>query len=170
MKVLLVIDMQNDFIDGALGTKEATEIVENVKEKIKNFDGKKFFTKDTHFEDYLSTREGRILPVEHCIKGTKGWEIGEGIYDGISEVVEKNTFGSFDLVDKLRKLDEEEKIESIELIGICTDICVLTNAILVKTAFPEIDIIVDTKCCAGVTPDTHNNAIEAMKMCQILIA
>lgn len=169
MKVLLVIDMQNDFVYGALGTKEATLIVENVIEKIENFKGKIFFTKDTHFKDYLNTREGRFLPVEHCIKETEGWEIVDGVYDGISEIVEKNTFGSFDLVEKLRKLDEVEKIESIELIGICTDICVLSNAILVKTAFPEIDIVVDTKCCAGVTPNTHNNSIEAMRMCQILI-
>lgn len=169
MKVLLVIDMQNDFVYGALGTKEATLIVENVIEKIENFKGKIFFTKDTHFKDYLNTREGRFLPVEHCIKETEGWEIVDGVYDGVSEIVEKNTFGSFDLVEKLRKLDEVEKIESIELIGICTDICVLSNAILVKTAFPEIDIVVDTKCCAGVTPNTHNNSIESMRMCQILI-
>lgn len=169
MKVLLVIDVQNDFVDGSLGTKEAKGIVSNVIEKVKNFNGKIFYTKDTHFDNYLETREGRMLPVVHCIKGTNGWEFKDGVYDGESTVIEKNTFGSFDLVEKLRELDKKEKIESIELIGICTDICVLTNAILVKTSFPEIDIIVDSSCCAGVTVNSHNYALETMKMCQILI-
>lgn len=169
MKILLVIDMQNDFIDGSLGTKEAVSIVEKVKDKVRNFEGKIFYTQDTHFEDYLNTREGRLLPIIHCIKGSQGWKIRDGVYDGNSKIIEKKTFGSLDLIEELKRVDLEEKIDSIELIGICTDICVLSNAILVKNAFPEVDIIVDSTCCAGVTPERHNNSLGAMKMCQIII-
>lgn len=169
MKILLVVDMQNDFIDGTLGTEEATLIVEKVKKKIEDFEGQIIYTQDTHYKDYLNTREGRFLPVEHCIKDTEGWNIKEGVYDGRSKIIEKNTFGSLDLIDELKKIDEEEKIESIELIGICTDICVISNAILVKTAFPEKDIYVDSKCCAGVTVDSHEKALDTMRMCQIIV-
>lgn len=167
MKILLVIDMQNDFIDGSLGTKEAVDILKSVKKKIETFDGKVFYTQDTHFEDYLETQEGKKLPVIHCIKGSEGWKIHDEIYDGKSEIIEKNTFGSLELVDKIKKLNDTEKIDSIELIGLCTDICVITNAMLVKTALPEVPVIIDSNCCAGVTKSSHKNALDAMKMCQI---
>ena len=167
MDVLIVVDMQNDFIDGSLGTDEALNILNNVKEKINKFKGKIIYTMDTHNEDYLETSEGKNLPVKHCIKGTSGWEIREDIYDGHSEIIEKNTFGSIDLVKRLEEIKSNEKINSIEIIGICTDICVISNAILVKTAFPEIEISVDAKCCSGITDKSHNEALDIMKLCQI---
>ncbi len=166
-KILVVVDMQNDFIDGALGTKEAVSIVPYVKEVIENFDGKVFFTRDTHFDDYLSTQEGNNLPVKHCIKGTFGWEIRKEL-DGLrkTDAIDKLTFGSKDLVDILEK---ENDIESITFIGLCTDICVISNAMVVKAFYPEIPLIVDAKACAGVTPESHRNALSAMKMCQIKV-
>lgn len=170
MNVLIVVDMQNDFIDGALGTKEAVSIVPRVMEKIRTFDGKVLATRDTHEENYLETQEGRKLPIKHCIRNTKGWEINGEIQSLISETpVDKETFGSRDLPDILKKCDEKEKIESITLIGLCTDICVISNAMVLKTYFSEIPIIVDASCCAGVTPQSHKQALEAMKMCQIEI-
>ncbi|MCX4327609.1 MAG: cysteine hydrolase [Lachnospiraceae bacterium] len=165
-KVLIVVDMQNDFVDGALGTKEAEEIVpyviNKVKSAINNNDGV-IFTKDTHYSNYLDTAEGKNLPVEHCIKGSKGWEIIPGLNGYASRVIEKNTFGSINLPEEVKNYDE------IELIGLCTDICVISNALLLKAYFPEKNISVDSSCCAGVTPASHNNALEAMKMCQIKI-
>ena len=169
MKVLVVVDMQNDFIDGSLGTEEAVQIVDKVREKIKKFTGTVIYTMDTHYDNYFETKEGKNLPVKHCIKGTEGWNIREGIYDGKSLVVEKNTFGSNELVEELKKIDSKDRIESIELIGLCTDICVVSNSILIKTSFPENDVIVDSKCCAGVTSQSHRNALETMKMCHIEI-
>ncbi|MCQ4925181.1 cysteine hydrolase [Tissierella carlieri] len=172
-KVLIVVDMQNDFIDGALGTKEAVNIVPNVIQKIKKFKGKVIYTKDTHNKDYLSTQEGKKLPVEHCIEGTPGWElhknIQELIEDAQTNIYNKDTFGSKELVQELIEIDKKDKIEGIELIGLCTDICVISNALLIKAFLPEVKISVDAKCCAGVTPESHQNALNAMKMCQIEI-
>ncbi|MBE6639205.1 MAG: cysteine hydrolase [Ruminococcaceae bacterium] len=164
--VLLVIDMQNDFIDGALGTAEAIAIVDKVKKKIEKFGGAVYYTRDTHPESYLETREGKHLPVPHCIKGSKGWQISEKLQglrcDGI---IDKPTFGSTELQDLLRK----EAPENITLVGLCTDICVISNAMLLKAALPEANITVDAECCAGVTPESHKRALLAMQMCQIQI-
>lgn len=177
MKVLVVVDMQKDFVDGALGTKEAQDIVPKVVEKIRNFDGEVYYTRDTHEKNYLDTQEGKLLPVPHCILGTEGWELvpeirklaGDHIYN-------KPTFGSVELCYGLKEamLDEEVEadgnlIESITLVGLCTDICVISNAMLLKAFFPEVPVIVDASCCAGVTPESHENALEAMKMCQIQV-
>ena len=166
-KVLVVVDMQNDFIDGALGTPEAVAVVPYVKELIEGFDGKVLFTRDTHFENYMDTEEGRNLPVPHCIKGTDGWQIRAEL-DALrtTEAIDKITFGSRDLVDVLAA---EGEIESITFVGLCTDICVISNAMVVKAFFPEIPLIVDAKACAGVTPESHVRALEAMKMCQIKV-
>ncbi len=170
-KVLIVVDMQNDFISGALGTEEAAGIVSKVAAKIKNHEGIVLYTKDTHQSDYLSTQEGKFLPVVHCLEGTFGWELMKEIQslaDSVgSPVFTKDTFGSRDLVDHLIELDKKQKIESIELVGLCTDICIISNALTIKTFLPEVSIIVDAACCAGVTPEGHDNAICAMKVCQI---
>ncbi len=167
MKVLCVIDMQNDFIDGALGTKEAEAIVENVKAKIelyrKNGDTV-IFTRDTHTEDYMNTQEGKNLPVPHCIKGSFGWEISEKLDTASYKIIDKPTFGSFELAEYISTLSD---VEEIELIVLCTDICVISNAMILKARFTETPITVDSACCAGVTPDSHSNALSSMKMCQI---
>ena len=169
-KFLIVVDMQNDFIDGALGTAEAQAIVGNVKAKIEGFDGKVIFTRDTHYENYLTTQEGKNLPVEHCIKGTDGWQIKAEIAAlRKTEAIDKPTFGSAELGEMLRAENEKEEIESVTLIGLCTDICVISNAMLIKAFLPEVKVTVDAACCAGVTPDSHNTALNAMKMCQIEI-
>ena len=166
-KVLIVVDMQNDFIDGALGTKEAVAIVPYVKEVIENFDGKVFFTRDTHFDNYMETQEGKNLPVPHCIKDTDGWQIRAELEDlRTTEAIDKVTFGSKDLIDVLAK---EENIEEITFVGLCTDICVISNIMVVKAFYPEIPLVVDAKGCAGVTVQSHLNALEAMKMCQVKI-
>lgn len=168
-RVLVVVDMQNDFIDGALGTKEAVGIVENVRKKIKEFDGEVVFTRDTHYEDYSQTQEGRNLPVPHCMKGTDGWNIRaelEELRIDKMKVFDKRTFGSKELAEYLA---ENKELEEITLIGLCTDICVISNALLIKAFLPETEIKVDEKCCAGVTVQSHKNALEAMKMCQITI-
>ncbi len=168
MKVLVVVDMQNDFIDEALGTKEAVGIVGNVARKIEGFDGKVIYTRDTHSKDYMSTQEGRKLPVEHCIRDSRGWQISSAIpVKEDSLIIDKPTFGSTKLGEYLAKLSENETIEEIEMVGLCTDICVISNALLVKAYLPEVKISVDASCCAGVTPKSHQNALEAMKMCQI---
>lgn len=165
MKLLVVVDMQNDFIDGALGTREAVEIVPYVKSLIESFDGEVIFTRDTHFEDYLDTQEGKNLPVKHCIKGSEGWQI-RGELDALrkTEAVDKITFGSSELVNVIGKLGVPE---AITFVGLCTDICVISNAMIVKAFYPEIPLFVDAKGCAGVTPESHKTALEAMKMCQI---
>lgn len=168
-KILLVIDMQNDFIDGSLGTNEAVKIVNNVINKIKKYPSENVFaTKDTHEENYLATREGMHLPVEHCIRGTDGWDINSEIKKLItaSNIFEKGTFGSVKLVEKIREIAATEDI-SIEIIGLCTDICVVSNALLIKAYLPEIDITVDSSCCAGVTPTKHESSLETMRSCQI---
>ena len=169
-RILVVVDMQNDFVDGALGTKEAEGIVERVAAKIRGFDGKIFATLDTHYSDYLETLEGKKLPVPHCIKATEGWQLNKRIQEALASkecrTIEKRTFGSTDLVDEMQKIAETDDLE-IEMVGLCTDICVVSNALLLKVAFPEANLKVDAGCCAGVTPDTHKAALETMKMCQI---
>ena len=165
-RLLVVVDMQRDFIDGSLGTKEAQEIVPNVAEKIKEYQNagdQVVFTFDTHYENYLETQEGKRLPVKHCIKGTEGWELDKSLQDFKGEYFEKPSFGSRELAQWAEKGD----FSSIELVGLCTDICVISNALLLKAYLPETPVSVDASCCAGVSPESHNNALEAMKMCQI---
>ncbi|MGN0114739.1 MAG: cysteine hydrolase family protein [Acutalibacteraceae bacterium] len=169
---LIAIDLQNDFIDGALGTKEATVIVPAAADKIMRHKGKIIATLDTHGADYLNSAEGKSLPVEHCIKGTKGWQINDEIKAALDEkgciYVEKPTFGSVRLPEIIKSEASGEPFD-ITLIGLCTDICVVSNALLLKANFPECDICVDSACCAGVTPDSHNAALTTMKMCQIRV-
>ena len=171
MNILVVVDMQNDFIDGALGTPEAVAIVPKVMVKMMNFDGLVLATRDTHGEDYLERQEGKNLPVVHCIKGTHGWEIKDEIQQLlISQPIDKPTFGSEALGKVLKDLNNDvEPIDSITLVGLCTDICVISNAMLLKAFLPEVPIMVDASCCAGVTPESHERALEAMKACQIEI-
>ena len=171
MNILVVIDMQNDFIDGALCTPEAVAIVPKVMVKMMNFDGLVLATRDTHGEDYLERQEGKKLPVVHCIKGTHGWEIKDEIQQLlISQPIDKPTFGSEALGKVLKDLNNDvEPIDSITLVGLCTDICVISNAMLLKAFLPEVPIMVDASCCAGVTPESHERALEAMKACQIEI-
>ncbi len=167
---LIVVDMQNDFISMALGTNEARLILPRVVKKIESFDGKVIFTRDTHGEDYLDTREGRFLPVPHCIKGTRGWEIEDSLKAlRCDKLFDKPTFGSTALSEYLVSENEKEPIASVTLVGLCTDICVISNAMLIKAALPEIDVIVDSACCAGVSPESHARALDAMKMCQIIV-
>lgn len=161
-KTLIVVDMQNDFIDMALGTKEAVAIVPKVKAKIAEYAENGYeiiFTRDTHYENYLETPEGLKLPVSHCIKGTKGWEIADGIYVDGCRIIDKPNFGW--------PYWKNETLEEVELIGLCTDICVVSNALIIKATFPDAVVRVDKSCCAGVTPETHEAAITTMKMCQI---
>lgn len=170
-KILVVVDMQNDFIDGALGTKEAQGIVKNVVEKIRSYKGCKVFaTRDTHGSDYMETLEGKHLPVPHCIKGTKGWEIRAEVADALleveAEVMDKESFGSNALAERLYEAVGEEESE-IELVGLCTDICVISNGLLIKAKLPETPVKVDPACCAGVTKESHEAALLTMKMCQI---
>lgn len=170
---LIVIDMQNDFVTGSLGSKEAEKIVPNVLGKVNDFKGKIYFTQDTHDEEYMSTQEGRCLPVKHCIYGTEGWEL----INELKELKEKkqlkaykkNTFGSVELAEALRRENEENGIKSVELIGLCTDICVVSNALLIKAFLPEIPVYVDAACCAGVTPESHMASLKTMESCQIHI-
>lgn len=170
-KVLIVVDMQKDFIDGALGTPEAQSIVPLVLEKMRTY-GKAdiYATRDTHREDYLETAEGRKLPVMHCVKGTEGWKLHPEI-EALTEpshIIDKPTFGSMELMELLQQENERESLE-IELTGLCTDICVVSNALLLKAAMPENTIRVDAACCAGVTPQSHQAALTTMEMCQIEI-
>lgn len=171
-KYLVVVDMQKDFVDGALGSAEAQAIVPAAAEKIEGFDGTIFVTFDTHFEDYMQSSEGRHLPVPHCIKGTEGWQLNKDIAAALSKKpytpVEKLTFGSVELPELIRN-DAGNGDFSIELIGLCTDICVVSNALLLKASFPEAEISVDPACCAGVTPALHEAALATMKSCQINI-
>lgn len=182
MKALIIVDMQNDFIDGSLGTPEAQTIVPKVIEKMREFEGYDtllLFTKDTHYENYLDTQEGKNLPVPHCISMTDGWSINKDIasyaktnnfftYSSkeiINSRILKETFGSVDLAELLKM--NAERIDEVILVGLCTDICVISNALLIKAFLPEMKITVDAACCAGVTPESHKNALAAMKMCQI---
>ena len=171
-KFLIIVDMQRDFVDGALGTVEAQSILERVCQKIRTFEGDLFITLDTHEEDYLQTAEGRALPVVHCMKGTAGWclhpQVAEALKGRTYRMVEKGTFGSVELPARLAEIAKGEEF-SVELIGLCTDICVVSNALLLKAHFPEKAIRVDASCCAGVTPESHQAALATMKMCQIEI-
>ena len=171
-KILLVIDMQNDFINGSLGTSEAEAIVDRVAEEIRKYSaGDVIATRDTHTEDYLNTQEGRKLPVTHCVKGTSGWELHPQIADALKNavVVDKPTFGSRKLAEMLEKLAELDELD-ITLVGLCTDICVVSNALLIKAFLPETPVRVLADCCAGVTPESHQAALDTMRMCQIEIA
>lgn len=169
-KILIAVDMQKDFVDGSLGTPEAVKIVDNVVDKINNFVGDIFVTYDTHFENYMDTAEGKKLPVPHCIRGTEGWQLDKKVRESLRgreyTAVEKLTFGSVDLPALVEKVSENDTL-SIELVGLCTDICVVSNALILKAHFPEADITVDSSCCAGVTPETHKAALKVMEMCQI---
>lgn len=175
MNVLIVIDMQYDFIDGTLGSPQAQAIVPAVREKIRTFDGPIVFTRDTHDDGYLASQEGKHLPVEHCTRGTKGWEIAEDLLEVARErdqrvdVLDKPNFGSLDLVTHLKEMHEAEPIEMITMVGLCTDICVVSNALLMKAGLPEIPLYVDAKCCAGVTQESHEAALLTMKMCQCIV-
>lgn len=170
MKILVVVDMQRDFIDGALGTPQAQAIVPRVCEKIRGFDGRVLFTRDTHGEDYLQTQEGRRLPVPHCIQGTEGWQIHPDVEALRREApIDKPTFGSVELAQALAACHREHGVEEITLIGVCTDICVISNALLIKAFLPEVPVAVDASCCAGVTPESHLRALESMKTCQIRV-
>ena len=170
MKLLVVVDMQNDFIDGALGTPEAVAIVPYVKQLIEGFDGKVLFTRDTHSACYMDTQEGKNLPVPHCVRGTHGWEICDELLPYVQgDVIDKVTFGSSELGGLLKEMDEADPVRSITLVGLCTDICVISNAMISKAFLPEVPVTVDAACCAGVTPESHRNALAAMKMCQIMI-
>ena len=167
MKLLIVIDMQNDFIDGSLGTKEAVAIVPNVAKKIASAHAtgeNVIFTRDTHQKCYLETQEGKNLPVLHCIEGSEGWQISSKLEVGDSRIFNKPSFGSMELADYVANLTN---LEEIELIGLCTGICVISNAFILKAKLPEVKIIVDASCCACVTPESHKTALSAMKLCQI---
>ena len=156
---LIVIDMQKDFITGSLGSKYGQDIVNNVKKKIEIYQGEILVTKDTHFENYLDTTEGKHLPVPHCIKGTKGWEIADGLYVEGAKIIDKPNFGWPHW--------DEETLECVELIGLCTDICVVYNALIIKATFPDAQVKVDSACCAGVTLESHEAALKTMQMCQV---
>lgn len=169
-KILVLVDLQNDFVEGSLGTKEAMEATDRTVQKLKDFEGIIYATLDTHYQDYLQTAEGRKLPVVHCVRKSYGWRLHEKIINALMgrkyRTVEKETFGSTKLVDEIAKWKEKGEIE-IELIGLCTDICVITNALLLKASFPEVKISVDAGCCAGVTPELHEAALKVMSSCQI---
>ena len=169
-KLLIVVDMQKDFVDGALGSKEAVAIVDNVVKKIEGFDGDIIVTYDTHEENYMLTQEGKNLPVPHCIKGTDGWALDQKVQSALDKkeyyTIEKPTFGSTALPLYIKEKYNTEELE-IELIGLCTDICVVSNALLLKANFLEAKVSVDSSCCAGVSVDSHNAALTTMKMCQI---
>ena len=178
MKILVVVDMQNDFITGSLGTAEAVEIVPAVAEKIRSFGGVIAVTQDTHGADYLNTQEGKKLPVPHCCTGTEGWELNASVREALEarasagitvKTFPKGTFGSVEFGEWLREQNAAEPVDEIVLVGLCTDICVISNALLAKAFLPEVPVTVDAACCAGVTPDSHRNALAAMKMCQITI-
>lgn len=173
MKCLVVIDVQNDFVTGSLGTAEAVEMLPRLLEKMRSFEGAILMTQDTHGADYLSTQEGRMLPVEHCIAGTAGWRFPAEV-EALREsrgarVYEKPTFGSTRLVSELKRLYDGAELESVELVGLCTDICVISNALMIKAAMPELPVYVDPACCAGVTPEKHEAALEVMRSCQCIM-
>ena len=168
-KILVVVDMQKDFVDGALGTNEAVAIVDKVAAKINEFDGEIIVTYDTHEENYMETREGRYLPVPHCIKDTDGWKLNEKVQKALDakeyDVIHKPTFGSTKLVEMLKDCNQLDT--DVTLIGLCTDICVVSNAMLLKANYPEMNINVEAACCAGVTIEKHEAALEVMRSCQI---
>ena len=173
-KVLCVIDMQNDFITGSLGTPEAQAILPRVEEKIKSTDSDTIviFTRDTHEENYLNTFEGKNLPVPHCIVGTHGWKIAENLtqyFKGALWIINKPTFGSIDLMEALKLIEKQYREIELEFVGLCTGICVLSNCLLARATFPNVKITVDSSCCACVSPESHETALKAMELCQITI-
>ena len=172
-KVWIVVDMQKDFVDGSLGTKEAVAIVEAVVNKVKEFEGEVIFTRDTHYNNYMETQEGKNLPVMHCVKDTDGWqiipELRELCADRNAKCYDKPTFGCKDLAEDLKTRYDNGEIASVELVGLCTDICVVSNALLIKAFMPELSVCVDSACCAGVTPEKHEAALETMRSCQIMV-
>lgn len=171
--VLIVVDMQKDFVTGVLGSEEAKKIVPAVVDKVKSFDGTVIFTRDTHQENYMNTQEGKYLPVPHCIENSEGWQIIPELEtlckEKSCEVYNKPTFGCVKLAQDMKEKYDSNVIKRIELIGVCTDICVISNAMLLKAFMPELPVYVDASCCAGVTPEKHAAALETMKSCQIII-
>lgn len=172
-QILIVVDVQNDFVTGTLGTKEAQEMLPVLLDKIRHFPGEVRLTKDTHKENYLQTQEGKILSIPHCIKGTEGWEFPKELEElqkaGKFKIYQKPSFGSVELAKDLKRDYEKQELESVELAGICTDICVISNALLIKAFLPEVPVYVDASCCAGVTPQKHQAALEVMKSCQVFV-
>ncbi len=168
-KAWIVVDMQNDFVTGALGTPEAAATLSRINERLRSVEPTDmvFYTLDTHGADYLSTAEGRKLPVVHCVKGTWGHALAEGLELPTATPVEKPTFGSLKLAETLCALVEAKQVESVELMGVCTDICVISNAVLIKACCPELPISVKADCCAGVTPEKHLHALDVMRSCQV---
>lgn len=172
MNYLVVVDMQNDFISGTLGTEEAKHIVANVLRKIQSFDGIVVYTRDTHTKDYLKTREGKNLPILHCVKGSYGWELApviETLRKSDSFTFDKPSFGSMELGRFLEQENMKHPVQSVEFVGLCTDICVISNVMIAKASVPEAEIIVDSSCCAGATVKGHEVALEAMRNCQVTI-
>lgn len=174
MKIVIIIDTQRDFITGSLGTPEAQAMIPRLADKINHSSDDTYFifTKDTHYDNYLETAEGKKLPIKHCIKETEGWEIPTELTEHFANsplTIEKTTFGSYDLVKKIIEITDsnDDKIEEIELCGLVSDICVISNALILKTFFPNCDIVVDSKCCAGTTPEAHEAALTVMRSCQI---
>ena len=172
-KILVVIDMQNDFTYGALKNQDAIDVIPLIEKKLSSYDGEVYFTMDTHGDDYMNTQEGRKLPVPHCIKGTEGWQIVDSLKkyceDNNCKVYEKPTFGCVKLAEDIAALYEKETLDEIEFVGVCTDICVISNAMLVKAAVPELTVKIDAACCAGVTKESHATALKAMAGCQMEI-
>ena len=169
-EVLVVVDMQNDFVTGVLGTKEAVAILPQAVKKINGHKGEVVFTRDTHTASYMETQEGKNLPVLHCVENTFGWQISDKLPMPDDAVIfDKPTFGSKNLAEYLVKENDREPIEEIEFIGLCTDICVISNAFVTKAFLPEIPLVADASCCAGVTPESHLNALSAMEMCQVKV-
>ena len=168
-EALIVVDMQNDFIDGILGTPEAVSIVPRVLKKVKDFRGLIFFTQDTHGEDYLRTEEGKNLPLPHCIRGTHGWKICDALLEDAQwhTTVHKEAFGSYGLAQRLARENERSPIEQVTLVGLCTDICVISNAMMIKAVLPNAHIVVDSSCCAGTTLESHLRALKSMQTCHI---
>lgn len=169
MKLMVVVDMQNDFVTGCLGSNEAKEIVGKMVDTLNNYDGDIVFTRDTHFSDYMETMEGKKLPVIHCLKDSEGWQIIPELKE-FSErenvkIFDKLTFGSTELADYIK--ENEDKYDEIKLVGVCTDICVISNAMLIKANVPNKKIIVDSSLCAGVSKQSHDNALKAMQVCHI---
>ena len=173
MRYLIVVDMQKDFVTGVLGTGEARRILPTVVDRVRKFDGQIIFTRDTHQSNYMETQEGKLLPVPHCIQGSEGWQLVDALEEIRTQrnlpVYDKVTFGCPELAADLLEANEQEPIASIELIGVCTDICVVSNALLIKAFLPETPVRVIAECCAGVTPESHQAVLETMKMCQIQI-
>lgn len=167
-KLLIVVDMQQDFLTGALANEDAERVVPLVVEKVKSFPGQMLFTRDTHTPDYLNTQEGALLPVPHCVQGTDGWRIHPALEALRTQpTVDKPTFGSLQLAERVKSIHARTPLSSITLIGVCTDICVISNALILKAALPEVPVTVDASCCAGVTPERHRTALAAMKACQV---